>query len=319
MDKELLSKNTTLVIVKILGLLQLAIGFFSLVIAPLEIYSFYLFSRGGRFHYENFGIGSFMFGIIAGQIIAYYAIAFLFIAIGYGHLKFHRWAYNLSISCIWFWIIFGLPVLLLISPLALMKDINFQNPVLALSLVITLLIIAIPGLLLYFYKQKSVKELFSNEKRTILRFEQLPVNSTMLFLLFSFYILIFHIMIFFKGIFPFFGEFLVDLKGIIACDVCILLLLLFIYGLIKRKYWSWFLSLCFFLVLIISSWTTLNNYQYIDIIELLEFPEFEEGIFIKLPLKSSYFIISIVGILLITIILVLRTRKHYKKADAYAR
>ena len=319
MNKEVLSKERALVIIKILGLLQLAIGLFSLVIAPLEIYSFYLFSEGGPFHYENFGIGSFMFGMIAGQIIGYYSIAFLFIAVGYGHLKFQQWALNFSVSCIWFWIIFGLPILFLISPLASMKDITVQNPVLALSLFIILLIVVIPGLLLYFYNQRNVKELFGNEKRTILGFEQLPVNSSILFLIFCFYINILHIMIFFKGLFPFFGELLVDLKGIIACDVCILLLVLFIYGLIKRKYWSWFLSLSFFLVLIISSLITLNNYQYTDIIELLEFPKFEEDIFIGLPFKSSYFFLSVVGILLITVILILRTRKYYKKADTYAK
>ena len=98
MNTELLSKNTALLVIKILGILQLAIGLFSLVIAPLEIYSFYLFSEDGRFYYEGFGIGSFLYGLIAGQIIGYYFIAFLFITLGYGHLKLQRWAFNLSQS-----------------------------------------------------------------------------------------------------------------------------------------------------------------------------------------------------------------------------
>ncbi|GAG12045.1 unnamed protein product, partial [marine sediment metagenome] len=159
MNTELLSKKSSIIIIKILGLLQLAIGLFSLLIAPLEIYSFYLFSEGGQFHYDNFGIGSFLYGIIVGQIIGYYAIALLFIAIGYGHLKLQRWAFNLSQSCIWFWIIFGLPILLMISPLLSMKDIDIQNPVLTLSMYIIFLIIVIPGILLYFYNQRIVKEL----------------------------------------------------------------------------------------------------------------------------------------------------------------
>ena len=39
------------------------------------MYCFYLFSEGGRFHYEGFGFGSFMFGNIASQIVGYYLIA----------------------------------------------------------------------------------------------------------------------------------------------------------------------------------------------------------------------------------------------------
>lgn len=318
MNTELLGEKSASIIIKILGLLQLAIGLFSLVLAPLEIYSFYLFSEGGRFQYKDFGIGSFLFGIIAGQIIAYYAIAILFIAIGYGHLKLQRWAFNLSQSCIWFWVIFGLPVLLMISPLISMKDIHIHNPALTLSMFIIFLIIIIPGLLLFFYNQKVVRELFNNEQRTILRFEQSSVSSLILFLILSFYIIIFHIMLFFKGLFPFFGKLLIDLKGIIGYDICILILLFLIYGLIKRKYWSWFLSLSFFSVMIISIIITLINYQYSDIIELLGFPKFEKDIFIQLPLQSSYFLIPIIGLLLITIILIMKTRKHYKKVDKYA-
>ena len=43
----------------------IAIGF----LGPLEMYCFYLFSKGGRFSYEGFGFGSFMFGNIAMQIM----------------------------------------------------------------------------------------------------------------------------------------------------------------------------------------------------------------------------------------------------------
>ena len=125
-------------------------------------------------------------------------------------------------------------------------------------------------------------------------------------------------MLFFKGLFPFFGKLLIDLKGIIGYDICILILLFLIYGLIKRKYWSWYLSLSFFSVMIISIIITLINYQYSDIIELLGFPKFEKDIFIQLPLQSSYFLIPIIGLLLITIILIMKTRKHYKKVDKYA-
>ena len=67
-------------------------------IGPLEMYCFYLFSEGGRFHYEGFGFGSFMFANIAAQIVGYYLIALVAIPLGYGHVKRLRWARTLSLT-----------------------------------------------------------------------------------------------------------------------------------------------------------------------------------------------------------------------------
>ena len=69
-----------------IGVLCLLGGIAVGALGPVEMYCFYLFSEGGRFHYEGFGFGSFMFGNIAGQIIGYYMIAAVLIPLGYGHL-----------------------------------------------------------------------------------------------------------------------------------------------------------------------------------------------------------------------------------------
>ena len=61
-------------IVVAFGLILLLIGAASAFIAALEMYCFYLFSEGGRFHYEGFGFGSFMFGNLAAQIVGYYGL-----------------------------------------------------------------------------------------------------------------------------------------------------------------------------------------------------------------------------------------------------
>lgn len=59
----------------IIGVLLLLGGVAIGLLGPVEMYSFYLFSEGGRFHYQGFGFGSFMFDNIASQIIGYYLIA----------------------------------------------------------------------------------------------------------------------------------------------------------------------------------------------------------------------------------------------------
>lgn len=313
MNTEFLSKDKAGLLIKILGILQLAIGLFSLGIAPLEIYSYYLISEGGRFYYDGFKIGSFLYGLIFAQIIGYYFIAFIFITIGYGHLKLKVWALKLSKSCIWLWIIAGLPIMIFFLPLLSMKEIDVQYPILFAASIIILIIAIIPGLLLAFYNQNNVKKLFKNRNYSEAVIRNIPMNAYLLLLVYILYIMIFHIMLFYKGIFPFFGTILIDFKGLLFHDLCILLMFLFIYGLIKRKFWTWILSITFFVLMSISTITTLINYQYINMIELLDFPKVENDIFMKLPLKSSYIIMAIVGILLLTIVLILKTKNYYNK------
>ena len=313
MNTEFINKAKAGLLIKILGILQLAIGLLSLGIAPLEIYSFYLFSEGERFHYDGFGIGSFLYGLIFAQIIGYYFIAFIFITIGYGHLKLKNWALKLSKSCIWFWILFGLPIMMFFLPLLSMKEIDVKYPIFFSAFIILLFIVIIPGLLLSFYNQKNVKKLFRNRNYSDVVIRNIPIKAYLLLLVYTLYVMIFHIMLFYKGIFPFFGTFLTNFKGLLCYDLCILLSFLLIYGLLKRQYWSWILSITFFILMSISTITTFINYQYVSIIELLDFPKVENDIFMKLPLKSSYILIAIIGILLLTIILIIKTKNYYIK------
>ena len=180
-----------------------------------------------------------------------------------------------------------------------------------------LFIIIIPGLLLSFYNQKNVKELFKNKNYSDAGIRNIPINGYLLLLVYILYIMIFHIMLFYKGILPFFGTFLIDFKGLLLYDLSILLMFLLIYGLLKRKYWTWILSITFFILMSISTFMTLINYQYISFIELLVFPKVENDIFMKLPLKSSYILMAIVGILLLTIILIIKTQNFYIEERKY--
>jgi hypothetical protein len=55
----------------IIGIVLLLAGAAVAFLGPLETSCFPLFSEGGRSHYEGFGFGSLMFGIIAGHGIGY--------------------------------------------------------------------------------------------------------------------------------------------------------------------------------------------------------------------------------------------------------
>ena len=101
-------------LIAVIGVLLLLVGIAVGFLGPLEMYCFYLFSDGGRFHYEGFGWGSFMFGNIASQIIGYYLIAAMSIPLGYGHLKIRRWARTLSLTLLSSWLVVGAPLIVVV-------------------------------------------------------------------------------------------------------------------------------------------------------------------------------------------------------------
>ncbi len=313
MNNEYPGQTKAQLIVKILGILQLLIGFSSLGIAPVEIYCFYLFSEGGVFYYDGFGIGSFVHGLIVAQIFAFYGIGLLFIIIGYGHIKLKNWTLNLSISSIWFWIIFGIPVMVFFLPLLTTKEIDTQYPILLLGFAALLLIIIIPGLLLFFYNQRSVKELFRTQYDLENKSQIMPVRSYLVLLVYLLFILLFHILIFYQGIFPMFGKFLTGRCGITIYGVLILMTILLIYGLINKIYFSWVGSIIIISLLITSSIITTIGYKYAEIIELLKLPKLENDIFFKLPLKSIYLLIPVLYILTTSLIIIIRSKKYFNK------
>jgi len=311
MNRHFLSIEKAKPCVKILGIIQLVIGFSILWLAPVEIYSFYLFSEGGPFYYDGFHIGSFVHGLVAAQIFAFYAIGVMFILIGYGHIKLKAWTLNLSIGSIWFWIIFGLPVMFFFLPLLSMKEISAQYPILLLAGAAIILIFIIPVILLFFYHQSSVRELFTVNHDHVSEFKNMPTGSYLALIVYSFYILLFHIMIFYHGLFPLFGKFLTGLGGIAVYGFLILLMILLIYGLIKRINISWVISVAFFGLLMLSATVTIINYDYNSIIELMELPKLEYDMFTKLPVKAFYLLLPIVYILMTSLIIVFRTRNYH--------
>ena len=101
-------------ILRALGFVLLLAGVGCAFLGPIELYVFYLFSEGGRFFYEGFGFGSFMFGNIALQVAGYYLIGAVLIPLGYGHVQLRRWARSLALALLWTWVLLGLPLLIVL-------------------------------------------------------------------------------------------------------------------------------------------------------------------------------------------------------------
>jgi hypothetical protein len=298
-------------ILKIIGILSLLIGSISTLISPLEIYCYYLFSKGGRFHYEGFGMGSFMFAFITFQIIGYYLIAIIFLILGYGHVKLKSWIKKYAIILLKTWLVIGLPLIIAVILLSAMtKDLSIYFGIFFIIVLLSLYFI-IPFYLLRFYKSDKLDQLLELNKETDHWLERYPERILILVFLFIFYALCLHILIFFRGIFPFFGLFLFNVSGIIIIELTLICLFILIWGTLKQKVWAWWGSILFFLFATISLIITCLNHSYSEILSILNFPAREMEAFQGMPLQSYHFIIFFGIPLMATIWLIYKSKRPF--------
>lgn len=289
----------------------LLVGIGAAALGPAEMYCFYLFSEGGPFHYEGFGFGSFMFGNLATQIIGYYVIAILLIPLGYGHLQLRRWARPLSLTLLYSWLVLGVPlVLVFLLVLFTAKDLS---PLAALTAIILLALsyLLFPALLIRFYRSRNVKLTFESRDLESHWIERRPLPILVLCFLLIFYIIALHIPIFFRGIFPLFGMFVLDLDGILAIDISILLLVWLLWGVARQRLWAWWGSALYLGLLTSSVSLTLAKSRYSDILSKLSFPPTEMEALDGLPFQGIHFAL-LVGIpLILTLGAIILSRRYF--------
>jgi MFS family permease len=295
----------------VFGIPLLLIGMGSALLGPAEMYCFHLFSEGGRFHYEGFGFGSFMFGNIASQIIGYYLIAMLLIPLGYGHLKIRRWARTLSLTLLWSWLVVGVP--LVIAFFLVLVTSKEPSPAAVLIAVIFLAssYLVIPGLLIRFYHSRNVRLTFENRDPRSYWVDRLPIPILVLCSLYLFYSIVLHIPIFFNGLFPLFGVFLSDLEGVLLLDVSIMVLVFLIWGTLRLRIWAWWGALVYFGLATFSSISTLLGSSYLDILSAMGLPPREMELLDQVPAQGFHFAVLIGMPLLLTIAAIVLSRRHF--------
>jgi len=289
-------------------LVGIAVGF----LGPLEMYCFYLFSDGGRFHYEGFGWGSFMFGNIASQIIGYYLIAALSIPLGYGHLKLRRWARTLSLALLWSWLVVGAPLIVVVFfILAGSKDLSLPAALIALVF-LALSYLVFPGLLIRFYRGRNVRRTFETKDTKSCWVENLPMPILVLSSLYLFYIVMLHILILFNGIFPALGVFVFGLQGILLLDISIGCLICLIWGTLRLRMWAWWGAVILLGLFTSSTILTFFRSSYSTILSGLAFPPREIEFLKGLPVQGYHFAV-LAGIpLLITWGVAILSKRHFR-------
>lgn len=295
----------------LIGALLLIVGLVAAVMGPLEMYCFYLFTEGGRFHYDGFGFGSFMFGNIAAQIVGYYLIAAVLIPLGYGHLRRLRWARTFALSALGFWLVLGMPLMIVF--LFVLLTAKELSPVVALVVVACLALSypTLPALLIRFYRSAHVRLTFERQDPRSYWIEQIPQPVLVLCSLLFAYVVVLHVAILFRGVFPLFGILLFGLEGILFIDISTLSLLGLIWGLLKLKTWAWWGSLVFCVLMTSSVVVTLVLSDYQDILQQLRFPPTEMQALQGLPLRGVH-LAAFLGVpLLITLGLILFSKRYF--------
>ena len=295
-----------------IGVLLLLIGIATAFLGPLEMYCFYLFSDGGRFHYEGFGFGSFMFGNIAAQIVGYYLIGAVCILLGYGHLRARRWTRVLALTLIRSWLVVGAPLaIILFFILVGSKDLSPLAALVA-AILLALSYLALPAPLIRFYQSHDVRATLETRNPAPSFIESFPIPLLVLSTLYLFYTVVLHIAILFNGVFPLFGTFLYGLPGIVVLDIAIFSLVLLTWGTLRARMWAWWASLAIFALITTSTLATLVGANYADILAVLAFPPTEIDILDGLPIQG-YHLAALVGMpLVLTLATIVLSRRHFR-------
>ena len=265
-----------------IGVLLLLAGLLAALLGPAEMYCFYLFEEGGPFAYPGFGFGSFMFGNIAAQILGYYMLAAVLIPLGYGHLRVRRWARPLALAAMWAWLVVGAPLVLVVFVVLLgTKELALAGAIVAL-IVLALSYLALPWLMIRFYRGRNVRLTFETRDPTLSWVESIPIRVLTLSGLYVFFALMLHIPILFNGLYPLFGRFLTGLEGIVLLDLSILCLAWLTWGTVRRRRWAWWGGLIYWVGMTASWAITFVSYSWSELLDVLQFParelEFLDGI-----------------------------------------
>ncbi|MBN1580118.1 MAG: hypothetical protein JXA89_05405 [Anaerolineae bacterium] len=299
------------IVLLVIGGAFLLLGFGAAFLGPLEMICFYFFAEGGRFAYEGFGFGSFMFGNIAAQIIGYYVIAAIAIPLGYGHLTVRRWARTLSLALLWAWLVVGLPLSLVLLLILLMsKDLTLFVALVAIGLVAAFYFI-IPWLLIRFYKSRDVQLTFGQRDPEPDRLGTIPIPVLVLSALYLLGAVLLHVPIFFRGIFPLFGLFLFDLPGFLLLDFSIWACVILAWGTLRRKSWAWWGALAGVGLMIVSTTITLLAMDYHEVLAQMRFAPLEMQALQGIPARGVYVALFVGGPMVVTWIVIVCSKRHF--------
>ena len=254
----------------------------------MELDSFFLFSAGGRFHYDGFGFGTLMFGNIAIQTAGYYLIALLCLPLGYGHIKSREWSRKITLALLWDWLILGLPLSVVIL---LMLVTSKGIPPASLPIVGLLFVLfypVLPILAVRFCRSDRFRRIFHQQRPANNWVRQTPEAVLALGSLMILGILALYVPILFNGVFPLFGRFQYGLDGILMLDLSIVLLAGLTWGVFRRNRVAWWGTALYISTMIASSVMTFLRVDLYQILTEIKFASLEMDALQGVPVRGVH-------------------------------
>ena len=303
-------------VLRALGLVLLLAGIGCAFLGPVEMYVFYLFSEGGRFYYEGFRFGSFMFGNIAVQVAGYYLAAAVLLPLGYGHLRLRRWARPLALALLWTWCLLGLPLLVVLFFMTVsVKGFSAAGGVIFVVL-LALSYLVLPWLGIRFYRGRNVRGTFEAHNPQPSALEARPVAILVICLLDFFFLIALHVPLVYRGLFPVFGTLRGGLEGIYLIASAVLVLGLLLWGTWLRRMWAWWGSVVYYALLAATWLVTFARTPYADLLAWLQFAPTEMEALSGIPLQG-YEIGVFVGLPMLACLgVILASRRHFGRSRA---
>ena len=299
-----------------LGFVLLLAGIGCAFLGPVELYVFYLFSEGGRFYYDGFRFGSFMFGNIAVQVAGYYLAAAVLVPLGYGHVRLRRWARPLALALLWTWILLGLPLLIVLFFMTVsVKSFSTAGGV-AFVVLLASSYFLLPWLGIRFYQGRNVRSTFEAHDRHSSALEARPTAILVICLLDLFFLIALHVPLLYRGLFPLFGTLLGGLEGIYLIAAAVLVLGLLLWGTWEQRMWAWWGSAVYYALLAATWLVTLAQTPWAGLLAWLQFAPAELEALSGMPLQG-YEIGVFVGLpMLACLVVILACRRHFGRNPA---
>ena len=306
-------------LIRTIGAVLLLVGLVGAYYGPLEIFVFYIFSKGGQWYYEGFGMGTFWFGALVVQNLGYYTVAAICIPLGIGYLGLRRWTLTLTRLILTFWL--GAGILLLVDSLLLIPTslkLDLERAVLLVRLisagaVLVCLLVLLPVLGLWLHAREGIRAVFKANEGGSTWIERFPFPVLVLLVSYTIMIAGLHITIFFQGIFPMFGQIWLGRHAAYVISLCIVILGILIYSTVQLKKWAWWGGWIFLALLSVSTMLSFTGRSIYDLILMMNLPAYEMEYLDRMVLFHD---VPLAGLLvpplLLTLGLILYSRKYYK-------
>jgi hypothetical protein len=299
-----------------LGLVLLLAGIGCAFLGPVEMHVFYLFSEGGRYSFEGFRFGSFMFGNIALQVAGYYLAAAVLVPLGYGHLRLRRWARSLALALLRIWLLLGLPLLVVLFFMTVsVKSFSTAGGV-AFVVLLAASYLVPPWLGIRFYQGRNVRDTFVAHDQEPGALASRPLPILMICLLDLFFVVALHVPLLFGGLFPAFGTLLGGLEGIYLIDAAVLVLGFLLWGTWQQHTWAWWASAVYYALLATTWIVTFAQTPYAELLAWLRLAPVEMQALSGIPLQG-YELGLFAGLPMLACMgVILASRRHFGRRSA---